>query len=294
MFAFGEIAALISSFLWGNSGVLLKSLPVKTRLSFIFLECLISGAIIISLLFIFKGWSDFNNFSFSTYAIGSLAALINFSGSVSYIYTIKHVKVGMAFVVINSLFPLFSIIGSILFLNQSLSLPIYAGAVLILIGISVITFRRGASFSFIETGSTVKIALIFCTLTPLCWAIGALIMDRLLESHGVLSMTLVRACTTFVACTVLTLVVRKINFLGIFNSKEKKNKLIFASFLTTGAMLGWFTSLSLSEAALTVILGSSAPIFAVIGARIFLKEKISKSGLTGIIICALGVLIVII
>ena len=35
--------------------------------------------------------------------------------SVFYIYTIKHVKVGMGFVIINSLFPLFSIIGSIFF-----------------------------------------------------------------------------------------------------------------------------------------------------------------------------------
>ena len=76
--------------------------------------------------------------------------------------------------------------------------------------------------------------------------------------------------------------------------RSKFNMLLFASFLTTLASLGWFTSLELSEAALTVILGSSAPIFVLIGARIYLKEKIDKNGLIGILFCLIGVLIVII
>lgn len=294
MFSFGEITALLSAFLWGNSGVLLKSLPAKTRLSFIFLETLISGSVILSLLFIFNGWSDFNDFTPYTIMGAVLASIINLGGSISYLFTIKHVKVGMAFVVINSLFPLFSIIGSIVFLKESLSLTIYLGTLLILAGIAIITLQRGKKFSFIEEGSSFKIALIFCVVTPLCWATGALFMDRLLETQGVLPLTLIRAATTFTICLVLTIFIQKINFLGFWGSEDKRKRLIFASFLTTGAMLGWFTSLSLSEAALTVILGSSAPIFAVIGARIFLKEKFDRKGVFGIITCGLGVLIVII
>jgi len=41
-------------------------------------------------------------------------------------------------------------------------------------------------------------------------------------------------------------------------------------------------------------LGSSAPIFALIGARFYLKEKIDKNGLIGILFCLIGVFIVII
>ena len=289
MFATGEILALVSAFLWGNSGVLLKSLPTNKRISFIFLESIISGIIIFILISMLSQWKEFTEFTFITISLAILAASINLAGSVFYIYTIKHVKVGMGFVIINSLFPLFSIIGSILFLGDKLSLPIYLGAIFILLGISIIAIKRDPSFSFLEEGSSIKIAIIFCTLTPLSWAIGALIMDRLLDDHQVLPLVFIRAINTFIICVVLSIIIKKISF----KIQRNERRLIFASFLTTGAMLGWFTSLSLSEAALTVILGSSAPIFALFGAWLFLKEKINKAGFAGIVACLIGVMIVI-
>jgi drug/metabolite transporter (DMT)-like permease len=289
MFAIGETLALLSAFLWGNSGVLLKSLPNNKRISFIFLESIISGIVILILISTLNQWKEFAEFTYITVFFAILAASINLAGSVFYIYTIKHVKVGMGFVIINSLFPLFSIIGSIFFLGDKLSLPIYLGAVFILIGISIIAIKRDPSFSFLEEGSVMKVAIIFCTLTPLSWATGALIMDRLLDNHAVLPLVFIRAINTFIICIVLSVLIKKVSF----KIQRSEKRLIFASFLTTGAMLGWFTSLSLSEAALVVILGSSAPIFALLGGWLFLKEKINLAGFAGIVSCLIGVLIVI-
>jgi len=289
MFAIGETLALLSAFLWGNSGVLLKSLPNNKRISFIFLESIISGIVILILISTLNQWKEFAEFTYITVFFAILAASINLAGSVFYIYTIKHVKVGMGFVIINSLFPLFSIIGSIFFLGDKLSLPIYLGAVFILIGISVIAIKRDPSFSFLEEGSVMKVAIIFCTLTPLSWATGALIMDWLLDDYAVLPLVFIRAINTFIICIVLSILIKKVSF----KIQRNERRLIFASFLTTGAMLGWFTSLSLSEAALTVILGSSAPIFALFGGWLFLKEKINMAGFIGITSCLIGVIIVI-
>ena len=291
MFSLGEICALLSAFFWGNSGVLLKSLPSRVRASFIYFESIISGFILILLISIFDQWGGFKEFSTTTLSMCIIASLINLTGSLSYIFTIKHVKVGMAFVVINSLFPLFSIFGSVFFFSDSLSLTVYLGAILILFGIVAITFRNRKNLNFVEEGSTIKIALFFCVATPLCWAVGALLMDNVLKSASVMPVTLVRATTTFMICTPIYLLLKKSEFKII---KTKFNMLLFASFLTTLASLGWFTSLELSEAALTVILGSSAPIFALIGARVYLKEKIDKNGFLGIMFCFSGVLIVII
>ena len=291
MFSFGEICALLSAFFWGNSGVLLKSLPSKIRASFIYFESIISGLILILLISIFDQWGSFREFSTNTLLICITASLINLTGSLSYIFTIKHVKVGMAFVVINSLFPLFSIFGSVFFFSDSLSLKVYVGAILILLGIASITFRNRKNLNFLEKGSSIKIALFFCVATPLCWATGALLMDDVLKSASVMPVTFIRAATTFAICTPIYLLIKKSELKFI---KTKFNMLLFASFLTTLASLGWFTSLELSEAALTVILGSSAPIFALIGARIYLKEKIDKNGFFGIMFCFSGVLIVII
>jgi len=289
MFAIGETLALLSAFLWGNSGVLLKSLPNNKRISFIFLESIISGIVILILISTLNQWKEFAEFTYITVFFAILAASINLAGSVFYIYTIKHVKVGMGFVIINSLFPLFSIIGSIFFLGDKLSLPIYLGAVFILIGISVIAIKRDPSFSFLEEGSVMKVAIIFCTLTPLSWATGALIMDWLLDDYAVLPLVFIRAINTFIICIVLSILIKKVSF----KIQRNERRLIFASFLTTGAMLGWFTSLSLSEAALTVILGSSAPIFALLGGWLFLEEKINMAGFIGITSCLIGVIIVI-
>ena len=291
MFSFGELCALLSAFFWGNSGVLLKSLPIKVRASFIYFESIISGTILIILITIFGQWYSFKEFSLLTFLLCVTASLINLSGSLSYIFTIKHVKVGMAFVVINSLFPLFSILGSVIFFSESLSISIYLGAILILFGIASITFRNRKNLNFVEDGSTIKIALFFCIITPLFWATGALLMDDVLKTTSVMPVTLIRATTTFMICTPIYVLLKRNEFMLI---RSKFNMLLFASFLTTLASLGWFTSLELSEAALTVILGSSAPIFALIGARIYLKEKIDKNGLIGIFFCLVGVLIVII
>ena len=291
MFSIGEICALLSAFFWGNSGVLLKSLPSKVRASFIYFESIISGTILIILISIFGQWGLFREFTFLTFLLCVTASLINLTGSLSYIFTIKHVKVGMAFVVINSLFPLFSIFGSVIFFSESLSIMIYLGAILILLGIASITFRSRKNLNFVEEGSNLKIALFFCIATPLCWATGALLMDDILKSASVMPVTLIRASTTFMICTPIYLLLKRNEFVLI---KSKFNMLFFASLLTTFASLGWFTSLELSEAALTVILGSSAPIFALIGARIYLKEKIDKNGVIGILFCFAGVLIVII
>ncbi|MBK65820.1 MAG: hypothetical protein CL769_02585 [Chloroflexi bacterium] len=291
MFSIGEICALLSAFFWGNSGVLLKSLPSKVRASFIYFESIISGTILIILISIFGQWGLFKEFTLLTFLLCVTASLINLTGSLSYIFTIKHVKVGMAFVVINSLFPLFSIFGSVIFFSESLSIMIYLGAILILLGIASITFRSRKNLNFVEEGSNLKIALFFCIATPLCWATGALLMDDILKSASVMPVTLIRATTTFMICTPIYLLLKRNEFVMI---KSKFNMLFFASLLTTFASLGWFTSLELSEAALTVILGSSAPIFALIGARIYLKEKIDKNGVIGILFCFAGVLIVII
>ena len=291
MFSIGEICALLSAFFWGNSGVLLKSLPSKVRASFIYFESIISGTILIILISIFGQWGLFKEFTLLTFLLCVTASLINLTGSLSYIFTIKHVKVGMAFVVINSLFPLFSIFGSVIFFSESLSIMIYLGAILILLGIASITFRSRKNLNFVEEGSNLKIALFFCIVTPLCWATGALLMDDILKSASVMPVTLIRASTTFMICTPIYLLLKRNEFVLI---KSKFNMLFFASLLTTFASLGWFTSLELSEAALTVILGSSAPIFALIGARIYLKEKIDKNGVIGILFCFAGVLIVII
>ena len=63
MFSIGELCALLSAFFWGNSGVLLKSLPSKIRASFIYFESIISGTILIILITIFGQWDGFKEFS---------------------------------------------------------------------------------------------------------------------------------------------------------------------------------------------------------------------------------------
>ena len=59
-------------------------------------------------------------------------------------------------------------------------------------------------------------------------------------------------------------------------------------------MLFWFTSLFFGEASLTVILGSSSPIAAIILGRIFLKEKIVFLSQIGVVLCMVGVVIALI
>ena len=70
--------------------------------------------------------------------------------------------------------------------------------------------------------------------------------------------------------------------------------IIFAAFCTTLSMLFWFTSLYFGEASLTVILGRSSPIVALILAKMFLKEMIPFSSQIGIVLCMNAVVVALI
>ena len=137
-------------------------------------------------------------------------------------------------------------------------------------------------------------SLIYCLFAGLLWCSGNLILYQVLENTVVLQVTLIRSFSVLTVYLILSIWFKRFRLSFLYEDNNNKFFLLSASFIATFSMLFWFTSLFFGEASLTVILGSSSPIAAIILGRIFLKEKIVVLSQIGVVLCMVGVVIALI
>ncbi len=196
-----------------------------------------------------------------------------------------------------SSFILFTMISSKWIFNNSLSFHLILSAIFIIFGVILINLsssgERNDNFSFRTLLSNYK-SLIYCLFAGLLWCSGNLILDQVLENTGVLQVTLIRSLTVLFVYLILSIWFNRFRLSFLYENNSSKFFVLSASFIATLSMLFWFTSLFFGESSLTVILGSSSPIAAIILGRIFLKEKISIYSQIGVISSMVGVVIALI
>tara|TARA_Y100001960_G_scaffold83953_1_gene89672 strand:+ start:3718 stop:4611 length:894 start_codon:yes stop_codon:yes gene_type:complete len=292
-----EIMAIMSAVCWGATGVLLRKTPERHRFSFMLPEGFFSVSLVLILSTIFGAWNDFLLLSSSLIFLSILAACFNILGTFSYVKALNELKIGLTLTVIVSSFILFTMISSKWIFNDSLSFHLILSAIFIIFGVILINLsssdERNDNFSFRTLLSNYK-SLIYCLFAGLLWCSGNLILDQVLENTGVLQVTLIRSLTVLFVYLILSIWFNRFRLSFLYENNSSKFFVLSASFIATLSMLFWFTSLFFGEASLTVILGSSSPIAAIILGRIFLKEKISIYSQIGVISSMVGVVIAII
>ena len=289
--------AIMSAICWGCTGVLLRKSPEKHRFSFMLPEGFFSVILVVLLSTIFGAWGDFLFLSSSLIFLSILASCFNILGTFSYVKALNELKIGLTLTIIVSSFILFTMIASKFIFNNSLSFYLISSAIFIILGVILInlsaTDGKKDHFSFSTLFSNYK-SLIYCLLAGLLWCSGNLILDQVLENTGVLQVTFIRSFTVLTVYLILTIWFKRFRLGFLYENNNSKFFVLSASFLATISMLFWFTSLFFGEASLTVILGSSSPIAAIILGRIFLKEKISIYSQIGVVLCMVGVVIALI
>lgn len=227
---------------------------------------------------------------------------------------------------ISMIFPLFTFILSLIFLDRPFKLNLLLSLLLIGVGISIIgkskiapkrsddgentleneTLHRKLAQIF---SKTIVKAIIYCLTAALGWAVGAVMIEIAIDKID--QIILVEGLSSIIgnvirfpfALMILSLMVWRENYLKKNNdSLTSQNRslrtwviLLVASIIGTSLGSYLYTeSVHLATANVVALIASAAPLFALPLTYVINKETISKFGFIGVIITILGVVIILI
>tara|TARA_Y100000590_G_scaffold301130_1_gene339472 strand:- start:1564 stop:2133 length:570 start_codon:yes stop_codon:yes gene_type:complete len=166
-----------------------------------------------------------------------------------------------------------------------LNIQILLGGLFILIGIIIINIFSW-KFSNLSDKSSYLYGVIFCIIAGSSWAFGIFFNDRGLLEADILTATTIRCVIPIIIFG--TVLLMKNNFIDKGITKKEKIIILSSSLCITMAMLCWYLSLKANSAALTAILTSTSPVFAILWGILFYGEKLRINEIFGIILCLIG------
>jgi len=274
-----EVLALFVAFLWAVGSILArKGLQSSDALTGAFVRIIIS-IVIFGFLFILL--LPFNSFQTEAILYHGIAGIFGgFIAMTVSLIAIKKVGVAVSSTVMASQ-SLFSFFGAIIVLGETATIPIVVGTILVVLGVSVLSFGEHEKRRWVRT------TLVFPFLSAFLYAIVN-IPTKLgveLTKSPVFGATVETASA--LGCFVL--------FLLITRTKLTVNKDCLGYFILAGlcgclGLLSLFYALSYGDVLVVVPLIGTSPIFALFLTHVFLKkiEKITHKIIVATIVIVLG------
>jgi drug/metabolite transporter (DMT)-like permease len=184
--------------------------------------------------------------------------------------------------------PVFTVILSILFLHERMSISKAVGMVLAITGVLIISSTRtGQSFQF-----TMNIGFLLMVLSTLNWAIYSVLLKSLKIPYPPLVVTFYMCLLGLILTTPFIIRNRGWEDLSMLNHSEWAHLLFLGVFVSGIAYWYWGKSLEVLEASKVSMFLYLEPIATLIAAVLLLKEKVLLISVAGGIIIIIGVIIV--
>jgi DME family drug/metabolite transporter len=283
----GELASLISAICWTFSAALYKiALKETDPLIANIIRIIFTSFSLIFICFLLNRINELFIISFMPLFYIILSSLIGLGlGDLTYMYSLDLIGVSRA-VPISSIYPLFTIFFSFLFFNEKISLIVFIGALIIILGIWILFKEEKSNFSNNKKG---YFAAILCAIL---WGLSISLMGealKFLDSLIVNTLRVIILSIFFIFLMIFNNIRRR-----IFKIKIKTCFILgLAGFIALG--LGWISlsiGLILIGAAKAVPISSITPLFSLIIGKIFLKEKFGINIVIGAIIIFIGVIFI--
>ncbi|MDF2790141.1 MAG: putative drug/metabolite exporter [Neobacillus sp.] len=184
--------------------------------------------------------------------------------------------------------PVFTVILSMLFLHEKMSIPKAVGMVLAVTGVLIIsTTRTGQFIQF-----TMNIGFLLMVLSTLNWAIYSVLLKSLKIPYPPLVVTFYMCLLGLILTTPFIIRNRGWEDLSMLNHSEWAHLLFLGVFVSGIAYWYWGKSLEVLEASKVSMFLYLEPIATLIAAVLLLKEKVLLISVAGGIIIIIGVIIV--
>jgi drug/metabolite transporter (DMT)-like permease len=187
-----------------------------------------------------------------------------------------------------SLSPIFTVILSIVFLHEKMSLTKAAGMVLAITGVFLVTSTRsGQSFQF-----ALNIGFLLMILSTLNWAVYSVLLKSLKIPYPPLLVTFYMCFLGLILTTPFIIRNRGWESLSLMTYKEWTHLLFLGVFVSGIAYWFWGKALEVLEASKVSMFLYLEPISTLAAAVLLLQEKVLLISVIGGIIIIMGVIIV--
>lgn len=179
--------------------------------------------------------------------------------------------------------PLFSVIIAVLFLHERPSLPVYVGAFLIVAGGCMVVGRNGNKGDWRLLDAVYPLAAAFlAAFSQNFRRAGLLLLPNPFVAGAVTTGTSLVILTAYLGVTR--------TFSTVIPSRPSMRFYVPAAFISAGAQLLVFVSLSLGEVSVMVPLLNTTPLFSVLFSLLFLKdlEKVTANIVIGVLLLLAG------
>ncbi len=295
----GAGIALLTSLAWSISSICVKLVAGKVdSLVINTLRTWIGSALLVFLIVITGRYGAFFHITRGslTYVVlsGILAMAI---GDTIYIKSVALLDVSIAFPLSQCAFILLAVLAAILFLGEEFTWVTITGAVLIILGIYLMTSSRGRGETPLDKKRINPRGLFFILIAILAWT-GATVLLKI----GVAGVDPFIAASLRISTSAIVLLfllhsrpTREGNTALRQISGKNLALVAAAGLLTYGvAAVGYISAIQLIGAGKTVLLTAIAPLFALPFAIFILGEKPTKFTMMGVLISVIGVWLVVV
>lgn len=187
-----------------------------------------------------------------------------------------------------SLSPIFTVILSILFLHEKMTITKAAGMVLAITGVLLVTTTRsGQSFQF-----SLNIGFLLMILSTLNWAVYSVLLKSLKIPYSPLLITFYMSLLGLILTIPLIIRNRGWESLSFLTYKELAHLMFLGIFVSGIAYWYWGKALEVLEASKVSMFLYLEPIATLVAAVLLLQEKVFLISVGGGIIIIIGVIIV--
>jgi len=292
----GELAALGAAVSWTVSAVLYKKALMQAKpvsANIIRLTC--TAVVLLALLVVLGKTEVIMSLPQNVIVLAIVSGVIGLGvGDTLYMMSLRDVGVARA-VPITCTYPLFNLLWAVLLAGEAVTFPVVLGAVIIVLGIWLLSQAGQTGESKLQTRTLYK-GLTLALATAVVWSVSiAMINMAVMETPDLdhaLAIIVVRvmavAVTFFAVSPVMD---RGLGFL-------KMNRKTIATLITGGIValgLGWFfLSYSFVETleSRAVPISSTTPLFSTLTSIVLLHEKVTAKNAAGSTIIVIGIFLI--
>ncbi|MEM3622308.1 MAG: DMT family transporter [Candidatus Bathyarchaeia archaeon] len=293
----GELAALGAALSWAISAMLYKEALLKTKPISANITRLTSTCIILLIFLVLSGRTAILT-SLPIYAVllSCASGIIGLGfGDTLYMISLKLIGVGRA-VPITCIYPLFGLLWAT-FLGEQVTLPVVFGALIIVLGVWLLSREKNANGMGKQKKILVK-GVVSALAAAIFWSVSIAMIDVAVtlpetsDLEHALAINTIR--TTAVAIALLTfspLIDRNFGFLKM----ERKTWALLVSGGIVALGLGWFLlafSFIHTPEARAVPISSTTPLFSTLAATLLLHEHVTLKNAVGTIMVVAGIFLI--
>lgn len=294
----GELAALGAAVCWAVAPILYRQALFSAKpFAANIVRCTTNAAVMLVLLFT-VGWGGaVFRLPLSVVAVVVVSGVVGLGlGDTLYLYGLRSIGVSRA-VPLAASYPLFALVWATALLNQPLALIAVVGAIVILMGIWLLSRERGDS-TIHFTGKVMLTGVVVSLLTAVVWSVSITLMDVAVKMPGVSTLDANYAMLTVRIGAMAAVFLALSPFLDRDKGFLKVNKKTVIELCVGGLVanaLGWllmnYSFLQIVESQ-AVPISSTTPLFSAFAGFLLFRERLSLNNVLGAMVIVAGVILI--